>query len=161
MLIADEGFAPALNDSIVIAESALSATALASILSLSGGRPRPFLYGEKAPLSDRNSAGAGLSLVSSHTAVSFAIATSTFIASRRLHSASKVPYLVLGFGGAIAAFVGTARVMAGQHFITDAIGGAIVGTATGVLIPSLHASPVEVVPVVSDTQRGLGVVGVF
>jgi membrane-associated phospholipid phosphatase len=161
LLVADEGFVDALNDSIVVAESALSATALATILSLSAGRPRPFLYGEKAPLSDRNSAGAGLSLVSSHTAVSFAIATSTFIASRRLHSASKVPYLVMAIGGAIATFVGTARVMAGEHFITDAIGGAMLGTATGVLIPSLHASPVKVVPVVSDTQRGLGIIGVF
>ena len=161
LLIADEGFGPALNDSVVIAESALSATALASVLTLAAGRPRPFLYGEKAPLSDRSSADAGLSLVSSHAAVSFAIATSTFIASRRLHSASKVPYLVLGVGGAIATFVATARVMAGEHFITDSIGGAIVGTAVGVLVPSLHASPVRVVPVVSDTQRGLGVIGVF
>ena len=161
VLIADEGFVDALNDSVVIAESALSATALSSVLTLAAGRPRPFMYGTKAPLSDRNSADAALSFVSSHASVSFAIATSMFIASRRLHPTSKVPYLVLGVGGAIATFVATARVMAGEHFITDSIGGAIVGTAVGVLVPSLHASPVRVVPVVSDTQRGLGVIGVF
>jgi membrane-associated phospholipid phosphatase len=69
--------------------------------------------------------------------------------------------LVLAVGCAIASFVATARVMAGKHFITDSISGAIVGTAVGVSIPSLHASPVRIVPVVSDTQRGLGVGGVF
>jgi membrane-associated phospholipid phosphatase len=161
LLIADEGFLDAFNDSVVIAESALSATALASVISLAAGRPRPFLYGDKAPLRQRESPDAGLSFVSSHASVSFAIATSTFIASRRLHPASRVPYVVFGVGCVIASFVATARVMAGKHFITDSIAGATVGTAVGVLIPSLHASPVRIVPVVSDTQRGLGVSGVF
>jgi hypothetical protein len=35
-------------------------------------------------------------------------------------------------------------------------GGAIVGTSLGVLIPSLHASPVTVVPVAAgDGRRGI------
>jgi len=161
LLVADEGVVEALNDSVVIAESALSATALASVLTLAAGRPRPFMYGDKAPLSTRESADGSLSFVSSHASVTFAIATSTFMASRRLHSSSQLPYLVLGLGGAIASFVATARVMAGKHFITDAVNGAIVGSAVGVLIPSLHSSPVKVVPVVSDTQRGFGISGVF
>jgi hypothetical protein len=43
-----------------------------------------------------------------------------------------------------------------MHFISDSVGGAFVGTSLGVLIPSLHASPVAIVPVTGDAgQRGL------
>jgi membrane-associated phospholipid phosphatase len=155
LLLADEGPLPALNDAAVIAESALAGTAVASILTIAAGRPRPFLYGEKAPLSNRNSADAGLSFLSSHAAVSFAIATSTFMTMRRLHPHAKATWAVMGVGGAIAAFVGAARVMGGMHFISDSVGGAIVGASLGVLVPSLHASPVAIVPMTGKEQRGV------
>jgi membrane-associated phospholipid phosphatase len=59
-------------------------------------------------------------------------------------------------GGALASFVASARVLGGMHFISDSVGGAVVGTSLGVLIPSLHASPVAIVPVTGDAgQRGL------
>ena len=155
LLFADEGFLPALNDAAVVAEAGLAATAAASMMTLAAGRPRPYLYGEEAPLSARNSADAGLSFLSSHTAIAFALATSTFMTMRRLHPGSKTPWIVMAVGGAMAGFVGAARVLGGMHFITDAAGGAIVGTSLGVLIPSLHASPVAIVPVAGDGQRGL------
>jgi membrane-associated phospholipid phosphatase len=124
-------------------------------LTIAAGRPRPFLYGEKAPVSNRNSADAGLSFLSSHAAVSAAIATSTFVTMRRLHPSSKATWFVMGVGGAMAAFVATARVMGGMHFITDSVGGVIVGTSLGVLVPALHASPVAIVPVTGDGQHGV------
>ena len=158
LLFADEGFLPGLNDAVVVAESALAATAVASVMTLAAGRPRPFLYGEKAPVSARNGADAGLSYLSSHAAISFAIATSTLVTMRRLHPHSRANWIVLGVGGAIASFVATARVLGGMHFITDAVGGAIVGSSVGVIIPSLHGSPVAIVPVAGDGgQRGMAV----
>jgi len=157
LLFVDEGFFPAVNDGIVVAESALAGIAVASMMTLAAGRPRPFLYGEKAPLSDRNSADAGLSFLSSHAVASFAIASSTFVTMRRLHPRSKTPWVVLGVGSAIATFVASARVLGGLHFITDSVGGAIVGTSVGVLIPSLHGSPVAIVPVAAAGTRGLAV----
>jgi membrane-associated phospholipid phosphatase len=161
LLVADEGFLDALNDSVVIAESALSATALSSLITLAAGRPRPFLYGDKAPLRQRESPDAGLSFVSSHASVSFAIATSMFMTTRRLNPSSPVPGLVLAVGGALASFVATARVMGGQHFISDALGGALVGASVGILVPAMHSSPLRITPIVSDTERGLGVGGAF
>jgi len=162
LLVIDEGFWPALNDSVVIAESALSGLALASMMTLAAGRPRPFVYGETAPLSQRNSANAGLSYLSSHAVASFAIVTSTFVAMRRLHPGSKVAWVVLGVGGTLALFVASARVMAGQHFITDSLGGAIVGSSVGILVTSLHDSPVTILPVVSASgQRGLALAARF
>ena len=161
LLLIDEGPLDALNDAVVVAESALSATAVSTMLTLAAGRPRPFLFGEQAPLADRNSADASLSFLSSHAAVSWAIATSTFMAAKRLHPNSTLPYFVLAIGGAAASFVATARVMAGRHFITDAVGGSIVGAGMGVLVPSLHGSPVRIVPVVSETQKGLALHAYF
>jgi membrane-associated phospholipid phosphatase len=161
LLFADEGFLPALNDGVVILESALAATAVASIMTLAAGRPRPFLYGDKAPLSNRNSADAGLSFLSSHTALSFAIATSTLVTLRRLHPGSKATWIVAIVGGSLATFVATARVLGGMHFITDVVGGGVVGISLGVLVPSLHASPVSIVPMAGDGQRGIALVARF
>jgi len=161
VLLVDEGFLPTLNDAVVIAESAIAGMAVSSLLTLATGRPRPFLYGEKAPLADRNSASGSFSYSSSHATVSFAIATSTFVALRRLHPKSPGAFWALGIGGATAAFVATARVMAGMHFISDSVTGSVVGTSMGILVPSLHGSPVKIVPVVSDTERGLRLLGSF
>jgi membrane-associated phospholipid phosphatase len=161
VLVIDEGVVDALNDSVVITESALTGTAVASIMTLAAGRPRPFLFGTSAPLDVRNGPDASLSFVSSHTTVSFALTTSTFMAMRRLHPTSPGPWILLGVGIAASAFVGAARVMGGNHFMTDVFAGAIVGSSVGVLIPALHTSPVKVVPIVSETQRGLGVGGSF
>lgn len=162
LLLVDEGLYPALNDLVVIAESALAATALASVMTLASARPRPYLYGEEAPLDARTSANGGLSFLSSHAAVSFAIATSTFMTMRRLHPESRASWIVMAVGGAMAAFVATARVMGGMHFISDSVGGTVVGVSLGVLIPSLHRSPVAVVPVAGDGgQRGIALAAHF
>ncbi len=162
-LTIDEGALPALNDAVVVAESALTATAVSSLATLAAGRPRPFLYGEKAPLDVRNSADAGLSFVSSHASVSFAIAVSTYVTARRLHPhvGEVVPAFVLVAGLATASFVSTARVAAGKHFVTDSIAGAVIGSSVGVLIPALHTSPVKVVPKVTSQEASLQLVGTF
>ena len=161
LLLAEEGVLDTVNDAVVIAESGLSATAVASIMTLAAGRPRPELFGTDAPLDVRQSSDAALSFLSSHSAVTSAVVTSTFMAMRRLHPKSALPYVVLSVGGAVSAFVATARVLAGKHFLSDVVGGLVVGTSLGVLIPALHDSPVKVVPVVSETQRGFSVLGAF
>jgi len=155
-LMLDEGFWDGVNDLAVITESGLSALAMASLGELTGGRPRPFLYGTQAPLSARLGADAALSFVSSHAALSFAVATSLFMAERKLRPESRIPLLILSVGLATASFIATARVVSGYHFTTDVIGGALVGSAMGVLVPSLHSTHVRVLPIVSDTQRGIG-----
>jgi hypothetical protein len=47
--------------------------------------------------------------------------------------------------------------MGGMHFITDSVAGAVVGTSLGVLITSMHRSPVAVVPVGGEGQRGVAI----
>ncbi len=168
LLLYDEGLLPSLNDGVVLFESVMSATAIASIMTIAAGRPRPFLYGDptdpdsyEAPLSQRNSANAGLSFLSSHTAMAFALATSLYVTQRRLHPNGNRSKWVLGVGLGVASFVGAARVMSGFHFITDVAGGAVVGSSVGVLISSIHKSPVSVVPIVNDTTRGAAIQATF
>jgi membrane-associated phospholipid phosphatase len=172
LLLKDEGWLSALNDGVVILESTMSASSVSSIMTLAAGRPRPFLYGDadnpdgfRAPLSVRNSANASLSFLSGHTTQAFAITTSLYIAQRRLHPGSRRPLIQLGAGLTVASLVALSRVMAGYHFITDVVGGAVVGSSIGVLVASVHGSPVEVVPVVSETpagrQAGLEIRGSF
>ena len=163
LLVHDEGVLSALNDAVVVGEATMSATGVASIMTLAAGRPRPFLYSEKAPLSVRQSADSGLSFLSSHTAEAFAIVTSLYVAEKRLHPGSARPKIILGVGLGLASLVAAARVMAGYHFITDVVGGAVVGSSIGVLISSVHNSPVEIIPVVNPETRsaGLGISGNF
>ena len=110
-------------------------------------------------------ADAGLSFLSGHTAQAFAIVTSLYITEHRLHPRSRYPHILLGAGLAVASAVGVSRVMAGYHFITDVVGGAVVGSSLGVLIGAVHPSPVHVVPVVNDSpagrQAGIGIQGSF
>jgi len=156
MLVYDEGVLNALNDAVVVGEATLGATAVANIMTLSAGRPRPLLYSEKAPLSVRNSPDAGLSFLSSHTAEAFALATSLYVAEKRLHPHSGKSKIILGVGLGVASLIGVSRVMSGYHFITDVAGGAVVGSSVGILIASVHNSPVEVVPVVNPETKSSG-----
>jgi membrane-associated phospholipid phosphatase len=160
-LVLDEGFSNALGDLVVITESGATGLAVSAVLTLATNRPRPFMYGEKAPLSVRDGPDGAFSYSSSHATLAFALATSTFVTTTRLHPGSKDVVWIGGAFGAVAAFVATGRVFAGMHFVTDAVGGAVVGTSTGVLVPALHGSPVRIVPVVGDGQRGIGILGTF
>jgi len=165
LLLADEGLLNSLNDGVVIGEATLSATAVASIMTLAAGRPRPFLYSETAPQSVREGGDAALSFLSSHTSEAFALVTSLYIAEKRLHPHTTRPKVILGVGLGVASMIGVSRVLAGYHFITDVVGGAVVGSSLGVLIGSVHGSPVQVVPVVNNDHgvqsAGFGVSGTF
>ena len=87
--------------------------------------------------------------------------TSLAVTERRLHPNSPAGKIVLGVGLALSSFVALSRVEAGYHFITDVVGGAVVGSSLGWMIASIHNSPVHVVPVVSDKGVGMGIGGSF
>lgn len=157
LLVADEGFLPALNDAVVIAQAALLANSAPSLLTVATERPRPFLYGDKAPADARTDADTGMSFISSHTSMSFALVTSTFMAVHRRHPG--VSHGVLAVGLPIATTVATARVLAGRHFMTDVIAGALVGSAMGILVPALHELPIRVTPTVDKHGAGFRLQG--
>lgn len=137
-LVVDEGIKNGLNDTVIVAESVLVTNMLSTLTNLAVRRPRPYLYGTEASESRRSEGEATLSFFSGHTANAFAAVWTTFQALRRLHSRSVLPWMFLGVGIAGASFVGASRVLAGQHFLTDVLAGAIVGSSIGILVPELH-----------------------
>jgi membrane-associated phospholipid phosphatase len=161
VLMLDEGLTSGLNDEIVVAESFAAAGALASLTSVAVRRPRPFLYGDKAPLEDRLGAGASFSFFSGHTATSFAAAVALFRTLQLRHPRSPVPWLVLGVSLGTAGLVGTGRVLSGNHFPSDVIAGAVVGSSAGLLVPALHGSGLTIAPTADGQTAGLQLFGRF
>jgi membrane-associated phospholipid phosphatase len=157
----DEGVWPGLSDEIVIVESFAAAGALASLAGAAARRPRPFVYGQIAPIEDRLAANSSFSFFSAHTATSFAAAVALFRTLQARHPSSPVPWIVLGVSLGTAGFVGTGRVLSGNHFPSDVIAGAVVGSSTGMLVPALHASGLTIAPTADGQAAGFRLFGRF
>lgn len=130
------------------AEAVLATSAVVVLTMMAVRRPRPFAYGEEAPLSARLDGNAGLAFPSGHTANAFAATLATFHSLHTHHPRSAWPWVFLGGGVLLSSAVGASRVLAGDHFPSDVVAGAVLGTTIGWLVPELHriAPGVSVAP---------------
>ena len=98
-------------------------------------RSRPILYTPQPPSAagDRDNRR---SFPSGHTAAAFAAATSYAIMAHRQHLPHATRNDILLFAG--AATVGSLRVAAGRHFVTDVLGGAVLGAGVGWLTARVY-----------------------
>jgi membrane-associated phospholipid phosphatase len=118
---------------------ALAATTT-QIAKISVDRARPLVYNPKAPLSERTEPDARRSFFSGHT--TFAFASAIFLStvySDYFPGSSWSPYIWAGSLSA-ATTVAILRVTSGEHFPTDVLVGAVVGSGIGYLIPFVHRS---------------------
>lgn len=103
-------------------------------------RPRPFVYNPDAPLDEKTAPDARKSFFSQHATFSFASAVFLSVTYADYFPHSKLrPWIWAGSLGA-ATTVAILRVTAGQHFPTDVIVGAAVGSAIGYVVPLIHRS---------------------
>ena len=123
-------------------------------------RVRPYLYNPEAPLDEKLSdSSARRSFYSGHTTLAFATATFGVTVLRdyyaRARWASRTERGLL----LAAAGVGGLRYAAGEHYPSDVLVGAVVGSAIGCLVPRLHRRHGEarlvLVPARPATGRGL------
>lgn len=149
-----------LSDLVVVGEAALLTSAIQVTAAYAVGRPRPRVYGEKAPLSDRDDADAARSFFSGHIANTLAITVSTTRALRRLHR-PELAWATLAVGIAGSALVGVSRIEAGGHFPTDVLIGAAVGVGAGIAVPALHEARLALAPLATASASGVAVTGVF
>ena len=120
-------------------------------LKLAIERYRPFMY-EDTVSEDLVSDGDYVnSFPSGHTTVAFtgaSFATYMF-ANYHPHSPWILPMAVGSY--AFAAATAALRVLSGNHFITDVIAGAAIGTAIGIAVPLLHMRRRETEGAASDS----------
>lgn len=127
-----------LVDAVVVTEAVVWSGAIQDIVRRAVRRPRPFLYTPGLGGGLREGAEASFSFFSGHTSNTFAMVTAVAFTFSLRHPRSRWQWLVWGLALAGAAVEPILRVRAGDHFPTDCIVGALVGSATGVLVPVLH-----------------------
>ena len=153
-LLYEPSVSAALNDSVVLLQVWTTTSALQLLTATGVRRPRPYMYGTRASEQQRTTGHASLSFFSGHTANAFATVLATYSTLSRLRVAAPHRFAALGLGLGIASFVGAGRIISGNHFPTDVIAGAIVGSGLGILIPRLHDSPVRIIP---GPNAGIGI----
>ena len=110
-------------------------------------RYRPYSYNTEVADEIRTRPGSTLSFFSAHTSVSFASAVFLSTTFNKYNPESNLTPFIWGSSLLVASAVGYLRYTAGQHFPTDIIVGAIVGSAIGYLIPLIHE--------INEDEKGL------
>ena len=106
--------------------------------AMSANRFRPYAYNPNVPIETRTRGGARNSFYAGHVAV---VGTSTFFMAKVLsdyHPEMKNKWILYSLAGAATATTAVLRVEAGQHFHTDVMLGALMGTLSGILVPTFH-----------------------
>lgn len=126
-----------IDDLTPIAEAFTLSRWASRILKLSIGRQRPYAHYGAAMDSDDN-----LSFPSGHATAAFAVATSAGVVAH-MRGYSSEPYVWIA-GMTLAAASGYLRIAADRHYLTDVVGGAVLGTAVGLTVPLLMRRDVGV-----------------
>jgi membrane-associated phospholipid phosphatase len=134
-----------LVDGVMYAESIVLTGVFTEATKIGVRRPRPIDYECRPPASATiNCANTDLQLsfFSGHASATGAITgTATYLAFARSGWRSPRPWVTLGVGTALTAFVSYERVRSGEHFPTDVIMGSLAGAGIGILVPHLHRRP--------------------
>lgn len=136
--LADSRGAGFLEDMVVFYDSILVAQAFTQITKSATSRDAPLVYHEGALASDLESADAGRSFWSGHSATAFSAATAYAVTFWQRHPESPWRFVVLGVAESLAVTVAALKIQAGYHYPTDVIAGGLAGAAIGTLVPMMH-----------------------
>lgn len=102
-------------------------------------RKRPYMYFDGAPKNKIEEGDWDDSFVSGHTTLSFSAATFTTLVFCQYFPDSpwKIPIIVTSF--TLAAATAGLRIASGNHFITDVLAGAGLGSVIGFLVPWINS----------------------
>jgi membrane-associated phospholipid phosphatase len=126
------------EDTTVIMESIVVAANMNQLVKFLVGRERPFVHDLAAAdkLHTKSPGDNNLSFYSGHTMLGFvsAVSAGTVASLKGYRSAP----LIWGTGLTLAFATGYLRIAADKHYFSDVLTGAILGSATGFLVPWLH-----------------------
>lgn len=121
------------------AETMLLAQGIKESIKLAVYRPRPYMYFKGFPEKDvYKENDFANSFVSGHATMSFAAATFTGYTFSKYFPHNPWRFAVWGVSYGIAGLVVSLRIAGGNHFLSDVLSGAALGTACGLLVPWLH-----------------------
>jgi membrane-associated phospholipid phosphatase len=152
------------NESIILtvmfAEAMLVSSGINRNVKNTVQRKRPYVYNSSISYEDRHdeSSDAKKSFYSSHTSFAFCAATFTTKIFSDIYPATFWRYVVSAGTFSLAATVGFLRYKGGMHYPTDILAGAVMGSATGYLVPWMHEgkSSVTIIPILGESY-GLAV----
>ncbi len=133
-----ESFSEAWRDAVLYGEVVTAASMVSIGAKILRMHPRPLVFTDAAPNSERTSGDARSSFMSEHTTGAFAAAVfGAYTFQLRHPNSPALPYL---WGGALglATAVGALRVASGKHFPSDVLAGALCGGLIGYAVPRLH-----------------------
>ncbi len=120
------------------AESVMFANSIKELLKDSKIRPRPYNFFEGAPLKDINEGDWCRSWPSGHATMTFTGATFASYVFWKYFPDSPYRWLVLGGSYSVAITTSILRMLSGNHYFTDVLTGAAIGTICGFVIPWVH-----------------------
>jgi hypothetical protein len=128
----------ALTDVILLQEATMIASSLSNYSKSVPMHSTPLTYDPDVPDAQKRTAHNVSSFFSNHTTTAFTTAVYSAYTFQLRHPESPlVPWIWAGSLG-MASGVGSLRIAAGKHFLSDVLVGAAVGSLFGYLIPRLH-----------------------
>jgi membrane-associated phospholipid phosphatase len=125
------------EDALIMLQSVTLALVTTQVVKFTVGRQRPFAHalppGERPPPPDP--ADYNLSFFSGHTSLTFSLAVSAGVVSHL--RGYEHPWRAWAVGLPMATGVALLRMAAEQHYLTDVMVGALIGSASGVAVPLL------------------------
>ena len=124
--------------SVMYAETLLLANGIKETLKNAVRRPRPFMYADNPPRRDVESGDFLRSFPSGHTTMAFASAAFFSYTFAEYFPESPWRWPVVAVIFAFAAATAGLRMASANHFPTDVLAGALIGSAAGFLVPFSH-----------------------
>ena len=125
---------------VMYAETLLIANGIKELTKLAVNRTRPYMYydAETFPEDDVDDGDWANSFPSGHSTMAFAGATFTSYTFCKYFPDSKLRIPVVAGSYAMACGVAALRLSSGNHFMSDVLTGAALGSAVGFLVPWVH-----------------------
>ena len=120
------------------AETLLIANGIKEWTKLLVYRARPYMYFDDYPQDKLEDGDWNCSFPSGHTTLAFAGAAFTTMVFCQCYPNSDWKYAVAGLSFGLAALTGGLRMASGNHFFSDVLAGAAIGTVVGFAVPYMH-----------------------
>jgi undecaprenyl-diphosphatase len=126
-----------METALMYAGSSLLAFGAGSLIKALVPRDRPYMYFDNPPA--RAAVEGDESFPSRHSCIAFSAAAfgSTLFALRYPNSPYRLPVTITSYALALA--TAALRVGSGNHFLSDVVAGALIGTVSGIVIPLIFA----------------------